>query len=184
MINEIYAECKDKMNKAIEHFLSELSRIRTGRASTNLVENIKIDYYGSLSPLKNISHISAPEAQLIVIQPFDPSSLEVIEKAILSSDIGLNPNNDGSVIRLSIPALTEERRMEIIKLAHKISEEGKVAIRNIRRHTNEHLKKLETDNDLSEDNLKRALDNIQELTDEYIKNIDSALKNKEQDIKL
>ena len=148
------------------------------------MENLNVDYYGSLSPLKNISHISAPEAQLIVIQPFDPTSLETIEKAILSADIGLNPNNDGAVIRLNIPALTEERRNEIIKLAHKIAEESKVSIRNIRRYTNEQLKDLEKEHELSEDNLKRALDNIQEITDEYIEKIDTALVNKEKAIRL
>tara|TARA_B100001750_G_C15377887_1_gene530827 strand:+ start:396 stop:950 length:555 start_codon:yes stop_codon:yes gene_type:complete len=184
MVDEIYNDSLNKMKKALEFLLGELSTIRTGRATTNLVENVKVDYYGTLSPLKNISHISAPEAQLIVIQPFDPMSLEAIEKSILSSDLGLNPNNDGTVIRLSIPALTEERRNEIIKIAHKVAEEGRISVRNVRRYANEQLKNLEKDHDISEDNLKRALDNIQELTDEYIKKIDTALANKEEDIKL
>ena len=133
MLNRIYKDAENKMDKAISFLVEELSTVRTGRASTSLVENIKVDYYGSLSPMKNIAHISAPDAQLIVIQPFDPTSLEMIEKTIMSSDLGMTPNNDGAVIRLNVPALTEDRRAEIVKLAHKFSEDSKVSIRNIRR---------------------------------------------------
>ena len=135
-----------------------------------------------MSPIKNIAHVSVPESQLIVIQPFDPTSLETIEKCIVSSDLGLSPNNDGSVIRLNIPPLTEERRKEIMKSAHQIAEDSRISIRNIRRTVNEELKDLEKNKSLSEDNLKRALDNIQELTDQYIERINSALKNKEDEI--
>ena len=182
MINELFVDVKDKMNKAVEHYRHEVSTIRTGRASTNILDVVKVDYYGTPTPLNNIAHITVPEGQLIVIQPFDPSSLEIIEKAIMSSDVGLTPNNDGSVIRLNIPSLTEERRKELVKVVHKIIEEGRVAVRNIRRDANDLLKKSEKDHDLSEDNLRRATDNIQEMTDEYIKNLNQIQDAKEKDI--
>ena len=182
MINELFVDVKDRMNKAVEHYHHEVSTIRTGRASTNILDLVKVDYYGTPTPLNNIAHVTVPEGQLIVIQPFDPSSLEIIEKAIMSSDVGLTPNNDGSVIRLNIPSLTEERRKELVKVVHKIIEEGRVAVRNIRRDANDLLKKSEKDHDLSEDNLKRATDNIQEMTDEYIKNLNQIQDAKEKDI--
>ena len=143
-----------------------------------------MDYYGTPTPLNNISNISSPSPELIIIQPFDPSSLEMIEKAIISSDLGMSPNNDGNIIRLNVPPLTEERRSELIKVVHKYIEDAKVSIRNIRRDANESLKKFEKSGDLSEDNLKRALDNIQELTDEYIEKLDNIQKLKEKDILL
>ena len=182
MINELFVDVKDRMNTAVEHYRHEVSTIRTGRASTNILDVVKVDYYGTPTPLNNIAHVTVPEGQLIVIQPFDPSSLEIIEKAIMSSDVGLTPNNDGSVIRLNIPSLTEERRKELVKVVHKIIEEGRVAVRNIRRDANDLLKKSEKDHDLSEDNLKRATDNIQEMTDEYIKNLNQIQDAKEKDI--
>ena len=182
MINEIFIDIKDKMNKAVAHYYHEVSTIRTGRASANILDGVKVDYYGSSTPLNNIAHVTVPEGQLIVVQPFDPSSLEIIEKAIMSSDIGLTPNNDGSVIRLNIPSLTEERRKELVKVVHKIIEEGRVAVRNIRRDANDILKKSEKEHDLSEDNLKRATDNIQEMTDEHIKNLNQIQEEKEKDI--
>ena len=182
MINELFVDVKDRMNKALEHYRHEVSTIRTGRASANILDVVKVDYYGTPTPLNNIAHVTVPEGQLIVIQPFDPSSLEFIEKAIMSSDVGLTPNNDGSVIRLNIPTLTEERRKDLVKVVHKIIEEGRVAVRNIRRDANDLLKKSEKDNDLSEDNLRRATDNIQEMTDEYIKNLNQIQEAKEKDI--
>ena len=182
MINELFVDVKDRMNKAVEHYRHEVSTIRTGRASTNILDVVKVDYYGTPTPLNNIAHVTVPEGQLIVIQPFDPSSLEFIEKAIMSSDVGLTPNNDGSVIRLNIPTLTEERRKDLVKVVHKIIEEGRVAVRNIRRDANDLLKKSEKDNDLSEDNLRRATDNIQEMTDEHIKNLNQIEEAKEKDI--
>ena len=182
MINELFVDVKDKMNKAVEHYRHEVSTIRTGRASANILDVVKVDYYGTPTPLNNIAHVTVPEGQLIVIQPFDPSSLEFIEKAIMSSDVGLTPNNDGSVIRLNIPTLTEERRKDLVKVVHKIIEEGRVAVRNIRRDANDLLKKSEKDNDLSEDNLRRATDNIQEMTDEHIKNLNQIQEAKEKDI--
>ncbi len=181
MVDEIFESTELKMIKAIEHCAGQLSQIRTGRASTNILDNIKVDYYGSLSPLKNIAHVSTPDAQLILVQPFDPSSLEIIEKAITLSDTGLIPNNDGNVIRINVPALTEERRKELVKSACKFGEDGKISIRNIRRDANDQLKK-EKESGLSEDNFKRALDNTQELTDKYIKKIDGLISAKEVDI--
>ena len=175
-------DVKDRMNKAVEHYRHEVSTIRTGRASPNILDMVKVDYYGTPTPLNNIAHVTVPEGQLIVIQPFDPSSLESIEKAIMNSDVGLTPNNDGSVIRLNIPSLTEERRKDLVKVVHKIIEEGRVAVRNIRRDANDLLKKSEKEHDLSEDNLKRATDNIQEMTDEYIKNLNQIQEAKEKDI--
>ena len=182
MINEIFVDIKDRMNKAVEHYRHEVSTIRTGRASANILDGVKVDYYGSPTPLNNIAHVTVPEGQLIVIQPFDPGSLEFIEKAIMSSDVGLTPNNDGSVIRLNIPSLTEDRRKELVKVVNKIIEEGRVAIRNIRRDANDLLKKSEKEHDLSEDNLRRATDNIQEMTDEHIKNLNQIQEAKVKEI--
>ena len=170
------------MNKAIEHYRNEVASIRTGRASTSILDGIKVDYYGTSTPINNIAHITVPEGQLIVIQPFDPNSLEIIEKAIITSDLGLTPNNDGNVIRLNIPSLTEERRKELIKVVYKIIEESRVSIRNIRRDANDHLKKHEKDHELSEDNLRRAMDNIQEMTDEHIKDLNQMQDAKEKEI--
>ena len=182
MEQSIFSEAKAKLDKAIEHYKKELSSIRTGRASSSILNSIKVDYYGSPTPLNNISNITIPEAQLISIQPFDPSSLELIEKAILESDLGLTPNNDGNVIRLNIPALTQDRRQELVKQVHTIIEDGRISIRNIRRDANDQLKKLEKSHDLSEDNLKRALDNIQEITDTYIGTLNKIQDNKEKEI--
>ena len=182
MINELFIDVKDRMNKAVEHYRHEVSTIRTGRASTSILDGVKVDYYGTQSPLSNIAHVTVPEGQLIVIQPFDPSSLEFIEKAIIASDVGITPNNDGNVIRLNIPSLTEERRKELMKVVNKIIEEGRVAVRNIRRDANDHLKQSEKDHDLSEDNLKRATDNIQEMTDEHIKSLNAIQEAKEKEI--
>ena len=182
MINELFTEIKDRMLKAVEHYRHEVSTIRTGRASTSILDGLKVEYYGTQSALTNIAHVTVPEGQLIVIQPFDPSSLEAIEKAIIASELGITPNNDGHVIRLNIPSLTEERRKELMKVVNKIIEEGRVAIRNIRRDANEHLKKSEKDNELSEDNLKRATENIQEMTDAHITNLNQIQETKEKEI--
>ena len=182
MAQAIFSEAKDKMEKAIEHYRQEVSFIRTGRASTHILNPVKVDYYGVPTPLNNVANITIPEAQLISIQPFDPSSIELIEKAITESDIGLTPSNNGNTIRLNIPTLTEDRRKELVKQVHKIIEEGKISIRNIRRDANEQLKKLEKSHDLSEDNLKRELDNIQELTNKCISSLDEIQKNKEKEL--
>ena len=181
MINELFQDLKNKMEKAVDHYRGEVATIRTGRASVTMLDSVSVDYYGTMQPLKNIAHISVPESQMILITPFDPSSIEIIESAITSSDLGMNPNNDGNVIRLSVPALTEERRKEIIKHVHKIIEEGRVSIRNIRRDVNDRVKKMK-DEGLSEDNVKRALDNIQETTDDSIKKLNSIAESKEKEI--
>ena len=182
MINDIFVDIKERMAKAVEHYRQQVSTVRTGRASSNILDLIKVDYYGTMTPLTNMAHVSVPEAQLIVVQPFDPTSLESIERAILSSDVGLTPNNDGNVIRLNIPALTEERRKEFVKVVHKMIEDGRVSIRNNRRDTNDHLKKMEKDGELSEDNLKRALDNVQETTDLFIKELNDLQEIKEKEL--
>ena len=182
MVEKIYSEMKSLMQKTLDYSQVELSKIRTGRASTGMLDSIQIDYYGTPQALKNIAHISVPEVQLIVITPFDPSSLEMIESALLSSDIGMTPNNDGTVIRLNVPALTEERRKELIKFVHKIIEDGRISIRNIRRDSNEKLKNLQKNDGLSEDNLKRALDNVQEDTNNFILKLNAMQDAKEKEI--
>ena len=181
MVNEIFHDMKDRMTKAVDHYRSEVATIRTGRASVNILDPIRVDYYGSPQPLKTLAQVSVPEPQTIAIQPFDPTSLDVIEKAIIASDLGLNPNNDGNIIRLSIPALTEERRNELVRVVHQINEEGRVAIRNVRRDSNDQLKKINTSSELSDDNLKRALDDVQELTDKYIDDLNKIQKAKEEE---
>ena len=182
MINEIFNDTKLKMQKTVDYCNVEIGKIRTGRASIAMIDMVKVDYYGSQSPISNIAHINIPEPQTIVIQPFDPTSLEAIETAIISSDIGLNPNNDGNVIRLNIPPLTEDRRKEYVKLAHNLIEEGRVRIRNIRRDANDELKKSNKNHVLSDDNLKRALDYVQELTDKKIEELNKILQAKEKEI--
>jgi len=182
MSEKIYNDGKERMEKTVLHYQSEVSTIRTGRASTNLLDSIKVDFYGTSNPLKNIALISAPDANLITIQPYDPNALEEIEKAISISEVGLTPNNDGNIIRLSVPPLTEERRKEFVKLVHKIIEEGRVSVRNIRRDLNDQLKNLEKNHEISEDNLKIELDNIQELTNEYIDKLNQIQENKEKEI--
>ena len=181
MENEIYLDIKNKMIKTIEHYTHEVAIIRTGRASADILDSVKVDYYGTLSPIKNIAHVSVPESQLIMITPFDPSSLEMIETALVSSDIGMTPNNDGNIIRLNVPSLTEDRRKELIKVVHKVIEEGRISVRNIRRDSNEQLKNLKNEG-LSEDNLKRALDNVQEDTNEFISKLNSMQEIKEKEI--
>tara|TARA_A100001011_G_scaffold396713_1_gene495317 strand:- start:462 stop:1016 length:555 start_codon:yes stop_codon:yes gene_type:complete len=182
MVNEIFKDVKERMDKAVEHNRSEVATIRTGRASINILDPVKVDYYGSLQPLKTVAQISVPEPQTITIQPFDPNIIELIEKAIVSSDIGINPNNDGNIIRLTIPALTEDRRKELVRVVHKIIEEGRISVRNIRRDGNDQLKKINNTNELSDDNLKRALDDIQEMTNKHIEELNELQKNKEKEI--
>ena len=182
MVNEIFKDIKERMGKAVEHNRNEVATIRTGRASINILDPVKVDYYGSLQPLKTVAQISVPEAQTITIQPFDPNSIELIEKAIVSSDIGINPNNDGNIIRLVIPALTEDRRKELVRVVHKIVEEGRISVRNVRRDGNDQLKKINNSNELSDDNLKRALEDIQEMTNKHIEELNELQKNKEKEI--
>ena len=182
MVEKIYNDVKNNMHKTIEHYQKEVSKIRTGRASSTMLDSILVDYYGTPQPLKNMSNVSTPEAQLIVITPFDPSSLEMIEAAISAADLGMTPNNDGSVIRLNVPVLTEERRKDLVKILHQTIEEGRVSIRNIRRDGNDQIKKLQSDENLSEDNVKIELDNIQDLTNQYIDKLNSLQYDKEKEI--
>ena len=182
MPKQIIANTKERMDKAIQSYSRELASIRAGRANASLLDRISVDYYGAPTPINQLAGISVPEARLLVIQPYDKSILGDIEKAILKSDIGLNPSNDGSVIRLSIPMLTEERRKELVKNVKKESEEAKIAIRNIRRDGNDDLKKLEKNGDITEDDRRGYNDDIQKLTDEYIVKVDSLTKEKEKEI--
>ena len=182
MEQEIFSEAKNKMQKALEHYKHEVSFIITGRASTQILNPVKVDYYGSVVPLNTIANITSPDPQMIVIQPFDISSIDQVEKAIIKSDLGMNPNNDGKIIRLTVPPLTEERRSDLMKLVHKLIEDGKVSIRNVRREANEKLKTSEKNHEISEDDLKRSLDNIQEITNEYIDKLNELQKSKEKEI--
>jgi len=183
-MEKFYNEATDNMNKAIQHYQREISIIRTGRASKDILDIVKVDYYGSMVPLNTISNITAPDSSMILVQPFDISSIEVIEKAIHEAQLGLNPNNDGKVIRLSVPPLTEERRNELIKFVHKLIEEGKVSIRNVRRDSNDKIKLSEKNNEISEDDLKRALDKIQTITNEFIDKLVKIQTVKEEEIRI
>lgn len=182
MINELFADVKSRMDKAIDHYHSEIASIRTGRASTSILDMVKVDYYGTPTPIKNMAQVSIPEAQLIVIQPYDKNGLGLIEKAIQASDLGLSPNNDGQVIRLNIPMLTDERRTELVRVVHKIIEEGRIAVRNIRRDANDTLKRYNKEEGLSEDNLKRALEDVQEMTNKSIEELNKLQDLKEKEI--
>ncbi|HSO67759.1 MAG TPA: ribosome recycling factor, partial [Desulfatirhabdiaceae bacterium] len=165
MIDLIMEEAKDAMNKSISALKNEFKRVRTGRAAVSLLDGIRVDYYGTLTPLSQIASLAAPESRLLTIQPWDASVIKEIEKAILKSDLGLTPGNDGKIIRISIPPLTEDRRKSLVKIIHKMSEEHKVAVRNIRRDSNEQLKNLKKDGEVSEDESFRAQDKIQKITD-------------------
>ena len=182
MFKELFDNTEIKMKKTIEHLLQELSIISTGRASANLLDSVKVDYYGSIVPINNLAHVSAPDPQSIVVQAFDPGSLELIEKAIQNSDLGFTPNNDGNVIRINIPALTEERRNEMVKIVHKVAEENRISIRNARRDANDSIKKQQASDGVSEDEVKIWLHNTQELTDKFIKEINDIASNKEKEI--
>jgi ribosome recycling factor len=173
---------EDKMRKAVKALEDEFKTIRTGRASAALFENIRVEYYEQKVPLNQVATISIPEARLVIIQPWDRSVLSEIEKAIQKSELSVNPANDGKVIRIAIPPLTEERRKELAKVAKGIAEKSRITIRNIRRDTNEELKKLEKDSKLSEDQAKRGIDDVQKLTDKYIEEINSVLEKKEKEI--
>ena len=181
-IKAIYASHEERMKKAIEVLRREYSSLRAGRATTGLLDKITVDYYGAQSPINQVANISIPEPRTIVIQPWDKKMLPAIEKAILKSDLGLTPNNDGMVIRLILPQLTQQRRQELTKLVHKGAEDSRVAIRNLRRDANESLKKVEKDKAASEDEVKKAQEEIQKLTDKYIKEVDQVMAVKEKGI--
>jgi len=182
MINDIYQETRDSMRKSIEALKRELNRVRTGRASLSILDGIKVDYYGAPTKLNQMATLAVPESRQISIQPWDVSVIKEIEKAILKSDLGLTPTNDGKIIRISIPPLTEERRKELVKVIHKICEDHKVSIRNVRRDANELLKSLKKDGDISEDDAYKAQEEVQKITDEHIKLIDECYKEKEKEI--
>jgi len=175
-------DCKDKMDKAIESTKYKFASIRAGRANVSMLDGIKIEQYGSLMPLNQVGTVSAPEARLLVIDPWDKSVIPTIEKAIMTSNLGLTPNNDGKVIRLMIPELTADRRKEYVKFAKTEAENGKVAVRNIRKDMNNNLRKLEKEGEITEDDLKRFEDDVQKLTDATIKTIDQLLALKEKEI--
>jgi len=183
MVKEALADAEDRMKGAITALEQNLATIRTGRASPALVERLPVEYYGTPTPLQQLATISAPEPRLLTIKPFDPASLKDIERAILASELGLTPNNDGKLIRLAIPPLTEERRKDLIKIVHHRLEESRVAVRNIRRSAHEDLREFEREKLISEDELKRGEADLQKLTDKYIAQIDEHGKRKEAEIK-
>lgn len=182
MTGQLFQETEDKMKKAIEVMRKDLASLRAGRANPSLLDKVQVDYYGSLTPINQLAGISAPEPRLLVIQPWDKTVIPAIEKSILKSDLGLNPSNDGNVIRLAIPQLTQERRQDLVKVVRKKAEEFKIVVRNARRDANDSIKAMEKDGDISEDEAKRAQEQIQKLTDEYIEQIDKILDNKEAEI--
>ncbi len=182
MIEEVFEETKERMGKSIETLKIELKRIRTGRASLSLLDGIRVDYYGTQTPLKQMASLSVPESRLIIIQPWDVSVIKDVEKAILKSDLGLTPSSDGKIIRISIPPLTEERRKELVKLIGGNCEEFKIGIRNIRRDSNDLLKSLKKEGEISEDDAFKAQEEIQKITNEHIDQIEKIYQEKEKEI--
>ncbi len=182
MYLDVHKEAEEKMKKTVTVYKEELQGIRAGRANPALLDKITVDYYGTSTPLKQVASITAPEPRLLVIQPWDINLIPVIEKEILKSDLGLNPSNDGKIIRLPIPMLTEERRKELVKLVRKTSEDAKIAIRNTRREANDKIKKMEKDKEISEDERKMAEEEIQKITDKFIAEIDELTSKKEEEL--
>jgi ribosome recycling factor len=179
---ETLHDAEQKMRGAVSFTQEELSSLRTGRANPKLLDRLSVDYYGTLVPLNQLASFSVPEPRLLVLQPFDRNAVASIEKAIMSSDLGLTPSNDGNVIRLAFPPLTEERRKDLIKLARDRAEEGRVSVRNVRRHAKEHLEREERDHNISEDDLRRAEKELQRLTDQFVTEIDRILEQKEKEL--
>ncbi|HVH13765.1 MAG TPA: ribosome recycling factor [Longimicrobium sp.] len=175
-------KARQRMEGAIEALRREFAGVRTGKASPGLLDTVKVDAYGSLLPLNQVGTVAAPEARMLTVQPWDKSLLKAIEKALRESDLGLNPSNDGSIIRIPIPPLTEERRREFVKMLHKLTEEARVAVRNVRRDTNDEIKHRQKDEGLSEDDIRREQGEVQKLTDQYIARIDELMKHKEAEI--
>ncbi len=182
MVKELMDDAKRRMDKSLERLRQELASVRTGRASLSILDGVKVDYYGNPTPLTQVANLAVPEANLITIQPWEPPLLEVIEKAILSSNLDLNPANDGKILRVPIPPLTEERRKILVKQVGKMAEEGRTAVRQARREANDQLKKMLKDKEISEDDEKRALKDVQDLTDAHVKKVDEIVKNKEQEL--
>src|SRR6266516_293701 len=181
-LKETYLQLKARMDKAVEDFRREMAATRTGRANVHMLDTVNVDYYGSQMPLNQIATVHAPEPQMITVQPFDPSAMANVEKAIRSADLGLNPMNDGKIIRVPVPALTEERRKDMVKHLHKVLEEHRTAVRNIRRDGNDAIKKALKDKKITEDEEKRSLDEIQKLTDGEIKKMEEMSKAKEKEV--
>ena len=181
-LKDIFGQLKTRMEKAVEDFRKEMASVRTGRASVHMLDGITVDYYGTQTPLNQMGNVSAPEPQMITVQPWDVSQLGAIEKAIRSSDLGLNPMNDGKLIRVPVPVLTEERRKDLVKHLHKVLEEHRTAIRNIRRDGNDGIKKAMKDKKITEDEERRALEELQKLTDDEIKKMEEMSKTKEKEV--
>lgn len=182
MLDTVYDEYRGRMSKSIEVLETEFTRIRTSRANPAILDGIKVDYYGTSTPLKQIASISVPEPRQLVIQPWDRNAIQEVEKAIQKSELGLNPKVEANLLRIVIPALTEERRRELVKLCGKLTEDARIAVRNIRREANDHVKKLEKDKDISEDESKVAVKKVQEITDDFIARLDKLFKAKEAEI--
>jgi ribosome recycling factor len=182
MIESVYRDSNDNMDKVIEALKKELKRVRTGRASLSLLDSIKVDYYGTLTPLNQLATLAVPESRQITIQPWDTTVIKEIEKAVLKSDLGLTPSSDGKIIRIAIPPLTEQRRKELVKIVHKISEEYKVSVRNLRRDANELIKEIKKDGKISEDDAFKSQEKVQKITDEHIHLVDECYKEKEKEI--
>ena len=182
MIDDLLADAGRRMDKSVEAAAHELTTVRTGRASAGLLDRIQVDYYGQKTPLRQLATINVPEPRLLTVQPYDPSSVKPIERAIQESDLGLTPSNDGKIIRLPVPQLTEERRKELVKVVRHLAEEGRVAVRNVRRDVMHHLKELVKDGDVGDDEERRAEEKAQKLTDEHVNRIDDLLKRKEDEI--
>jgi len=181
-MDELLNDAERRMDKSVEATAHELNTVRTGRASAALLDRIQVDYYGQKTPLRQLATLNVPEPRMLTVQPFDPSSVKAIERAIQESDLGLTPSNDGKLIRLPIPQLTEERRKELVKVVRHLGEEGKVAVRNVRRDVMHHLKELVKDGDVGDDDERRAEERAQKLTDDHVKRIDDLLKRKEEEI--
>jgi len=182
LIDELLADAEERMTKSVDSTRNELATVRTGRASPHLLDRIVVDYYGAETPLNQLSNVAAADARLLTITPYDKSALSAIEKAINESDVGLTPNNDGNVIRLQIPEMTEERRREMVKVIHGVAEEGRVAIRNVRRDVNGDMREMKKDGDVGEDEEHRAEVELQKLTDKAVGEIDTLVKGKEEEI--
>ena len=181
-VDELIASARDKMAKSVEHARAEFGTVRTGRASASLLDRIEVDYYGTPTPLRQLATINVPEPRMLTVQPFDPSSIKAVEKAVMESDLGLTPSNDGKLIRLPIPQLTEERRKELVKLTKQYAEEGRVAVRNVRRDVMRHLEELVRSGQVGDDEERRAEGAVQKLTDDHVHKIDDLLKRKEAEI--
>lgn len=180
MINDLLSDAEHKMEMAVEHVAGEFSTVRTGRANPQLLQRINVEYYGSPTPLQQLASITVPEPRLLVVHPFDPQTVSDIERAIQQADLGLNPTNDGSVVRIAFPPLTEERRQELIKLVRHMAEEGRVSVRNVRRHAKSDMEELH--GEISDDDIHRGEEELQELTDRFVERIDTLLTNKEEEL--